>query len=121
DVVWLWVNNHDWQGWRVSVVTAQMPPVGPPVPAERATLHPWDPPHPRRLLGQDQVPVEHLVAEADPRVMLDSCRDAALIAVGPRGSGMRRAIHLGSTTDWLVGARRPLAPVVIVRAARQTR
>lgn len=120
DVVWLWVNNHSWPGWRVSVVTAAQPPVGAPVGAERSTLHPWEPPRPRRLFT-DEAEVEHLFAEADPRLALDSCSDAALVAVGPRGHGMWKKLHIGSTTDWLIGTHRPLAPVVVVRSARVTR
>src|SRR5207342_301857 len=46
DVVWLWVNNHRWPGWRISVVTAVKPPLGAPVGTERSTAHPWEPPTP---------------------------------------------------------------------------
>ena len=120
DVVWLWVTNHRWPGWRISVVSARVPPVGPPVGAERAALHPWEPPHQRRFLPADDVVVEHLYAESDPRLALDSCADAALVAVGPRGHGLLKHLHIGSTTEWLIGARRPLAPVVVVRSARAT-
>lgn len=120
DVVWLWVNNHRWPGWRISVVTAVAPPIGPPVGAERGTLHRWEPPHPR-VLFTDEAEVEHLFAETDPRLALDSCSDAALVAVGPRGGGLWKKLHIGSTTDWLTGTHRPLAPVVIVRSARTTR
>ncbi len=119
DVVWLWVNNHRWPAWRISVVTAQVPKIGPPVGAERSTLHPWESPHPRRLFT-GEAEVEHLFAEADPRLVLDSCADAALVAVGPRGHGLWKRLHLGSTTEWLVGSHRPLAPVVVVRSAKAT-
>src|SRR5690554_6221956 len=78
DVVWLWVTNQDWTGWRVSVVSATVPRSGAPVGPERSTLHPWEPPAPRILHGQPGVEVEHLTAEVDPRVALDSCSDAAL-------------------------------------------
>lgn len=121
DVVWLWVNNHRWPGWRISVVSARLPEIGPPVGTERATLHPWEPPHPRQFFTGDEVEVEHLFAEIDPRLALDSCRDAALVAVGPRGRGLLKHLHIGSTTEWLIGARRPLAPVVVVRSARATK
>ena len=121
DVVWLWINNHRWRGWRISVLTARLPDIGPPVSATRAAPHPWDPPHPRDLLTDDDVNVEHLLAETDPRLALDSCDDAALVAVGPRGRGLLKHLHIGSTTEWLVGYRRPLAPVVVVRSARRTR
>lgn len=121
DVVWLWINNHPWPGWRISVVTAQPPPLGPPVGALRSSLHPWDPPSPRRLFAADDVTqVEHLMAEADPRIVLDSCKEAALVAVGPRGKGLLKQLHIGSTTEWLVSAYRPLAPLVIIRSARRT-
>jgi nucleotide-binding universal stress UspA family protein len=91
------------------------------VGAERATLHPWEPPHPRQFFTSDDVEVEHLFAETDPRLALDSCADAALVAVGPRGHGLLKHLHIGSTTEWLIGAHRPLAPVVVVRSARATK
>lgn len=119
DVVWLWINNHKWPRWRIAVVSAK-PPELPPVGAARAAPHPWKPPNPRRLLAQDDVPVEHLLAEADPRIALDSFRDAALMAIGPRGHGLLKHLHIGSTTEWLIGAHRPLAPVVIVRSGAST-
>lgn len=120
DVVWLWVNNHRWPGWRISVVTARPPKIGAPVGPERAHLHPWEPPNPRLLLAEE-VEVEHLIAETDPRLALDSCDDAALVAVGPRGHGLFQQLHVGSTTRWLIGAHRPLAPVAVVRSAKTTR
>lgn len=121
DVVWLWVTNHRWPGWRISVLTARLPELGPPVGPERSVAHPWESPHPRRLHGADDVPVEHLLAETDPRLALDACEDAALVAVGPRGRGLLKHLHVGSTTEWLIGAHRPLAPLVVVRSARPTR
>lgn len=123
DVVWLWINNHAWPGWRISVVTARPPAVvGPPLPPERSSLHPWEPPSPRRLLtGGEQTRVEHLMAEADPRLVLDSCKGAALTAIGPRGSGLLKHLRIGSTAEWLLSAHRPLTPVAIVRSARLTR
>lgn len=121
DVVWLWVNNHRWPGWRISVVTARLPEVGPPVGTERATLHPWEPEHPRQLFTGDETEVEHLLAETDPRLALGSCGDAALVVVGPRGRGLLKHLHVGSTAEWLIGTRAPFAPVVVVRSARATR
>jgi nucleotide-binding universal stress UspA family protein len=118
DVVWLWVNNHRWPGWRISVVTARPPEEWTPLPPERTHLHRWEPPHPRRLLCDgDRTEVEHLVAEADPRIVLDSVPDASLVAVGPHGAG-RLGLHIGSTTEWLL--HRPTTPVVVVRSARTT-
>ena len=121
DVVWLWVNNHRWPGWQISVVTAHLPEVGPPVGAERATLHPWDPRHPRQLFTGDGAEVQHLIAETDPRLALGSCGDATLVAVGPRGRGLLKHLHIGSTTEWLIGAPAPFPPLVVVRSARATK
>lgn len=119
DVTWAWIDNHRWPGWRISVVTAQPPQPGPPVAAERATLHPWQPPAPRSFSATDDSTVlEHLLAEADPRLVLNDCDDAALIAVGPRGQGLLKRLHLGSTSEWLISGHRPLAPVVVVRTAQ---
>lgn len=121
DVVWLWINNHPWPGWRISVVTARRPPLGPPVGSERSSPHPWNPPARRRLLSaEDVTQVEHLMAEADPRIVLDSFKDAALMAIGPRGKGVFKHLHIGSTAEWLVSAHRPLAPLVVIRSARPT-
>ena len=122
DVVWLWINNHRWPGWRISVVTAAKPPLGAPVGTERSTAHPWEPPTPRRLLcTSDDVEVEHLMAEADPRLVLDSFTDAGLMAIGPRGAGLLKQLGLGSTAEWLISAHRPLAPLAVIRSARPTR
>jgi nucleotide-binding universal stress UspA family protein len=122
EVVWLWINSHRWPGWRISVVTAVKPPLGAPVGTERSTPHPWEPPTPRRLLAtSDGVEVEHLMAEADPRLVLDSFTDAGLLAIGPRGAGLLKQLGLGSTAEWLISAHRPLAPLAIIRSARPTR
>jgi nucleotide-binding universal stress UspA family protein len=120
DVVWLWINCHAWPGWRLTVVTAQPPPLGPPVGAERGSAHPWEPPDPRQLpAGNEHTHVESLMAEADPRLVLDSFKDAALVAIGPRGRGRLKQLHLGSTAEWLVSGHRPVAPVIVVRSARR--
>ncbi len=121
DVAWLWVNNHAWPGWRISVVTAQVPPAGPAVGSARGTPHAWTPSAPRRFLrAEDATEVEHLTAEADPRLVLDSFEEAALMVIGPRGTGALKRLHLGSTAEWLVSAHRPLTPLVVVRSARPT-
>ena len=120
DVVWLWVNNHPWPGWRISVVNAHPVTAGPP-PGERARLHPVPPFPGRQLFTADPTTtVEYLAADADPRLVLDSCTDATLMAVGPRGRGFLKRLHLGSTVGWLLSAHRPLTPLIIVRSARPT-
>lgn len=122
DVVWLWINNHSWPDWGISVVTAHQPSLGRPAGSERSSPHPWDPPTPRRLLSAGETTqVEHLMAEADPRLVLDSFKDVALMAIGPRGAGLLKHLHIGSTAEWLVSAHRPLAPLAVIRSARPTR
>lgn len=121
DQVWAWVNNHHWPGWRISVVTARRPLEPAPVGAERARPHPWEPTHPRELINGDDALVEHLLAEEDPRLALDCCHDARLLAIGPRGQGLHKRLHIGSTADWLVSSGRPLVPVALVRSPRPTR
>lgn len=119
DVVWLWVNNHTWPGWTISVVTARRPEVWTPLPAERTSLHRWEPPAPRVLLSADPTTrVEHLTAEADPRIVLDTIEDATLLAIGPHGKG-DLPLHLGSTAEWLL--HRPALPLAVVRSARPVR
>ncbi|MCB0909652.1 MAG: universal stress protein [Nocardioidaceae bacterium] len=120
DQVWSWVNNHHWTGWRISVLTARRPSEAAPVGLERAQPHVWQPEHPRELINGDDVPVEHLLAEEDPRLALDCCHDAGLLAIGPRGRGLHKRLHIGSTAEWLVSTGRPLAPVAIIRSPRQT-
>lgn len=117
DLVWLWINNHRWPGWRISVVTAR-PPEGVVAVEGDARPHPWEPPVPRLLFEHaDAAAVEYLTASADPRVVLGSL-DASLLAIGPRGTGLLKAMNIGSTAEWLVHGHRP---VVIVRSARPTR
>lgn len=118
DVGWLFVNNHRWPGWHLDVVHAVMPPVGPPVPAERSALHEWAPPMPRQAFAEAEfASVCHLTADADPRLALGV--DTDLLVIGPRGPGLLKHLHLGSTADWLL--TRPPAPLVIVRHAGPTR
>lgn len=112
DVAWLFVNNHTWPGWRVDIVTAQLPPLGPPLPSEVTALHRWDPPRPRRAFQEAGFgEVAHLRAEADPRLVLS--RPSDLLVIGPRGAGMLKSMRLGSTADWLLV--HPPAPLLVVR------
>lgn len=121
DVVWLWLNNHRWAGWQVDVVHAEPPdPAQLTVAPELAQLHRWQPSSPRIAFAEAGFgTLSHLSAVGDPRVVLRSCLDATLIAVGPRGPGLLKAVHLGSTTEWLL--LRPPAPIVIVKSGRPVR
>ena len=40
-------------------------------------------------------------------------REWDLVAIGPRGAGVLKALHLGSTADWLL--RQPTSPLLIAR------
>ncbi len=117
DLAWQWISAYPWPGWRVVVLTATPPPVGPPVAAERAAPHPWQPPAPRTAPDTAQIAtLEHLTAETDPRVALGEFEGADLVVVGPIGRGALKALHLGSTAGWLI---EDLAvPVVVARASR---
>lgn len=110
DVCWEWISGHSWQGWSLEIVTAEAPEDMHPVSEEEAHLHPWDPPQPRDTGGLGFDNVEHLRAEVDPRLALIS-RPWDLVAIGPRGSGLLKRLHLGSTADWLL--REPTSPLVI--------
>lgn len=119
DVAWLWISNHAWPGWTISVVTARQPDaVGSG--AGRATPHPWPGNGSRQLrVGPDVTPLELLTAESDRRIVLNSFQDAQLMVIGPRGKGLLKHLHLGSTADWLL--HHPPAPLAIIRSGRPTR
>ena len=112
DICWSWIQSHTWEGWRMEIVTAEPHPDMAPVDPEEAELHPWDPddPRPPGAAGFDDI--EHLRAEIDPRVALIS-KSWDLVAIGPRGGGVLKGLHLGSTADWLL--REPTSPLVIAR------
>lgn len=112
DTCWAWINNHTWDGWRLEIVTSEPKPGMVPVEPEEAELHPWDPDDPRVSSDAGFAEVEHLRAELDPRLAL-MARSWDLLAIGPRGSGLLKSLHLGSTADWLL--REPTSPLVIAR------
>jgi nucleotide-binding universal stress UspA family protein len=117
DEAWQWITRQRWPGWRVVVVSAAPPPIGPPVEAALAAPHAWEPPAPRRAPGAAEIAaVEHLTALADPRVVLSEFPGADLVVVGPTGSGVLKSLQLGSTAAWLLDDL--TAPVVVARAAR---
>ncbi|MGD2042211.1 MAG: universal stress protein, partial [Acidimicrobiia bacterium] len=109
-ICWDWIRAHTWEGWDLEVVTAEPPEDMHPVSQEEAHLHAWDPPQPRDAAGLGFGSVEHLRGEIDPRLALIS-RPWDLVAIGPRGSGLLKRLHLGSTADWLL--REPSSPLVI--------
>jgi nucleotide-binding universal stress UspA family protein len=117
DVAWLWINNHAWPGWRLEILHAVVPEVvrvGGPQPQPRA----WKHAQPRTAFsGTAFIDVADLIIEQDPRLALT--RHADLLVIGARGDGFVKAMHLGSTAEWLMS--QPPAPLVIARHGRQTR
>lgn len=120
DAAWLWVCEQRWPGWGVQVLSAAVPPIGPPPGLDAAAPHPWDPPSPRAAFAESAIAeVTHLRAEADPRVALGGMTGASLIVIGPRGAGALEALHLGSTAEYLL--HHPPAPLVMARHATPVR
>lgn len=119
DRAWLWTNNQRWPGWRLDVIAAHVPPLGPPVGEERATPHPWAPPSPRRVFAEAGfAEVRFLEAEADPRIVLDR-PGSGLVVIGHKGTGALKALRLGSTAEYLL--RHSLTSVAIVRSSATVR
>jgi len=118
DIAWLWINSQRWPGWRLEVVSVHMPEIGSALPREQTQLHVWEPPHPRQPFAEAGfAETVHLTAEADPRLALSQLSD--LLVIGPRGPGLLKSLHLGSTADWLLA--HPPAPLVIVRHGHAVR
>jgi len=113
DTAFSFVNAHRWSGWRLEIVAAQAPEIpGAPLPSAVSELHEWKPPQSRTVSTQaDFAQVAELTAEADPRLVLSRACD--LLVIGPRGSGLLKALHIGSTADWLL--LHPPAPLLIAR------
>lgn len=113
DRCWNWIAAHLWDGWDLDVVHAEPPADMHPVPSEESDLHPCEPENPRQGSALGFGNVEHLCASVDPRLALIS-RPWDLVAIGPKGSGFLKSLHLGSTADWLL--RQPISPLVIARS-----
>jgi len=54
-----------------------------------------------------------MTADSDPRLVLGRRTDASLLVIGPRGRGAWKALHIGSTAEWLL--HHPPAPLLVVR------
>lgn len=127
DLVWLWVNNHQWPGWRIAVATAQDPaslPPGTPAPEDADPApHTWQPDVPRELFRPAEgTAVEYLTAATNPRDMFEQLGgEASLIAIGTRGTGALKLLHIGSTADWLINGKGPKTPLIVLRSGRPTR
>lgn len=115
DLAWLWINNHPWRNWRLEVVTAVVPNLvfeGSSKPGA-TTARRVDRPVSTEAAFTT---VDQITIEEDPRIALS--RSADLLVIGPRGPGLAKALHLGSTAEWLLS--KPPSPMVIARHGRRT-
>lgn len=113
DAAWTWVCAQSWPGWRAEVLTAVMPPVGPPPDPADAAPHAWDPPAWRHGGDAGFSEVAHLRADADPRYVLEHQDHAAVLVLGPVGKGFLKSLHLGSTAEHVL--TNTTTPVVVAR------
>jgi len=117
DLAWLWINSHTWPSWRLEVVRAVVPEVIK-VAETPSAVHEWQPANPRTAFAEAGFDdVVQLTIEQDPRVALT--RHTDLLVIGHRGPGLAKAMHIGSTAEWLLV--HPPSPMVIARGGRPTR
>jgi nucleotide-binding universal stress UspA family protein len=115
-VCWDWIVSQHWEGWALEVVTAEAPADMHPVSSDQADLHPWEPDEPRVAPEAGFESITHLRADVDPRVALIS-KSWDLVAIGPRGSGLLKSLHMGSTADWML--REPTSPLLVAKRPGQ--
>jgi len=117
DLAWLWINSHAWPSWRLEVVRAVVPEFVK-VSAVAPVPHEWQPGNPRTAFAETCFDdVVQLTIDQDPRIALT--RHTDLLVIGPRGPGVAKALHIGSTAEWLLV--HPPSPMVIARNGRPTR
>ncbi len=110
DTAWEWVCAQKWAGWRVQVLTIEPLTKSTPTASPART---WQPEHPRLAPPDTGISgVEYLVANGKPQDVL-SAVEADLVVVGPRGSGIRKKMHLGSVAEALIVS--PSSPVIVAR------
>ena len=113
DVAWLWINSHCWTGWHLQAVTGTAFMADRDRHGSHVAL-----PEPRRpFVEADFAWFTRELPEQDPRLALSI--EADLVVIGTRGPGVLKALHLGSTAEWL--AVRPPAPLLIARHGHPTR
>ncbi len=111
DVAWLFVTSQKWPEWSAELVTVHPIEGLEPPSQDDAKLHEWTPPHQRSAAESGLVKLFFLHAVGDPRIILSQQSD--LLVIGPRGPGLLKALHLGSTAEWFL--RRPASPLLIAR------
>ena len=117
DLAWLWINSHAWPSWRLEVVRAVMPEVVK-VAAAPSSPREWQPDNPRIAFAESCLEdIVQLTIDQDPRIALT--RHTDLLVIGHRGPGVAKAMHIGSTAEWLLV--HPPSPMVIARSGRPTR
>ena len=112
---WDWIVGQQWPDWKLDIVTIQqngVPTTDSPLGYEALTE--FTPVDPRDLpTASGFREVRYLTAHHDPRVVFGSLPDSTLLVVGPRGRGILKALHIGSTAEWLMQC--PSTPLVIAR------
>ena len=129
---WGWVTAQTWTGWNLDVIAVDSRNKS----ANRSvvlsasgydslrlstspTTSPSSTDHQRELpakCGFNEV--RYLTASNDPRLVLSECPDSTLLVVGARGKGLMKALHIGSTTEWLMQC--PNTPLLIARSPVRT-
>ncbi len=118
EAAWRWLNRRSWPGWAVAVLRVTPAQVAPSSNEDRVEPD-ADPQQPRSADPRSGLSVSHLRATGDPRVVLSALGEAELLVVGTRGRGLLKAMHLGSTSEWLLQA--PPVPLLLVREDRPCR
>lgn len=120
DTAWGWINEQTWPDWTVDVVRVTDPDPDITSLFTHEPLHEIDPDDARVAAATTGIAqVRHLTTAYDPRVILCEKHDSDLMVVGARGRGLLKAMHIGSTAEWLM--RCPSTPLVIARSAAPVR
>ncbi len=114
DVAWAWLTSHRWDGWDLQDVTVRWSSIAGGVDFKPSRFVPRRPPEEAGLASW-----EHVEVVGDPRVVLVSRSDAALLVLGCHHRGHLAGLWAGSTTEWLLV--HPPAPMLIARHGHPTR
>ncbi len=117
EAAWGWLIAQSWGGWGVDVISVTDPEPTIESLLTREPLREHQPANPRRAHATTGFgTVRYLTAAADPRLVMSEPGVGDLVVVGARGRGLFKAMHLGSTADWLLAS--PAVPTVIARQPR---
>jgi nucleotide-binding universal stress UspA family protein len=118
---WEWIVHQKWPAWNLDVVTVEQDgKPSPDSPLGYEALREFTPVEPR-IPPTDVgfAEIRYLSAQHDPRIILGTCPHSTLLVVGPRGRGLLKSLHIGSTTEWLMQC--PSTPLVIARRGEPVR